>query len=1039
MSVGWKNIRSNQNNNNIYQNSNIQNHTDKFQRNLSAKYQSNNNCNNNPKIQHDTNKISDISSVSYHKNADVASNDVFEEKREVYQMYIDSDDEMETEDTDTLFEPMPALQNILMNHPAFNTKNNTYNKQFKELFIKQTLDTANLTIPVDTIPISVVQPFTATITAVADNGANIQCINYQTALQHKQYLLNERKGFNVRTGNGNVICRTYLPIQITHNNKIIHTKFYVLNKLPYNYLIGRSLIRLLGYSLQRANEEYVHKPETLDADFDMELMDCSNYPLPNQPKIEYDKISIDDTELKEYTIKLLKEYDDVIAKHEMDSGTIPNVEFPIEFKPNVDTTPVTSKEYPVKAEHKKEIIRQLGELEAAGFISRSKSPWRSPIFCVPKKTGDVRIVFDYRKLNSITKKMEFPLPNIEHIMPKFKDKEYITSLDIKGGYWHIPVKKEHRERTAFVFNNTLYEWNFMPFGPTNAPSFFQYTMMNLFKDLEFVIVYLDDISIVSNTKEEHKQHLKMVFDILKKHGIRLRIDKCIFGVQETQFLGFLINKIGIKPTEKYKDKVMNVPEPTTIKELQRFLGLVNYLHRFIPNIHKYEGPLTELLKKNVVFEMTPQRKEAFNKIKEKVQDTSYLVHPDFNKPFHVFSDASIEGIGGMLAQYDNNNKLQPISFCSKLFNKTQQNWHVSEQEIYAVVYLVEKWRHCLIHKQFIVHTDHKNLQELFNRAKNFRAGKLYRWAVRLQDFDFVAKYIAGKENVFADYLSRDGLFKESKSLDIIRADTADIVQSYTTHLISEILCCDNKQHMYLFDVFPYEYKYIPPKYDTDVDSGSESEEDEEYIENTNNYDSAPPIPILEPMSESDDDDDDDYQPPKNANISVPDKPNRFDRRKTRSLTKTEKEKILSNELVPTPSTPFIKGTQTQRKQYQRIIDEIKNINKEILSYKPNITKIDDVTISASITPIFDHYHSNALTEELIAAKQKEDPLIYPIINYLETQNINLLLTLPQYIKNYVLTGRYTFDDGLLLYEYNDKNLIVLPTALRRYIHAPRQK
>ena len=133
-----------------------------------------------------------------------------------------------------------------------------------------------------------------------------------------------------------------------------------------------------------------------------------------------------------------------------------------------------------------------------------------------------------------------------------------------------------------------------------------------------------------------------------------------------------------------------------------------------------------------------------------------MVHPDFDKPFEVYCDASEYGIGCVLAQR-HDDVVKPVQFCSKLFSKTQQNWHISEQEIYSVIYAVEKWRSYLIGKRFRAFTDHQNLEELFNRAKNFKAGKLYRWAVRLQDFDFVAEHIKGKNNVFADYLSRDGL------------------------------------------------------------------------------------------------------------------------------------------------------------------------------------------------------------------------------------------------------------------------------------------
>ena len=136
--------------------------------------------------------------------------------------------------------------------------------------------------------------------------------------------------------------------------------------------------------------------------------------------------------------------------------------------------------------------------------------------------------------------MKCTLPNIPELIGKFKGKQFITSLDMKGGYWHIPIKKEHRERTAFVFDGNLYEWNYLPFDPTNSPAFFQKTMNKIFAPFsDFVVVYLDDISIISDTLEDHIKHLKLVFNHLAAHGIRLRIDKCIFGVSETEYLDLL--------------------------------------------------------------------------------------------------------------------------------------------------------------------------------------------------------------------------------------------------------------------------------------------------------------------------------------------------------------------------------------------------------------------------------------------------------------------------------------------------------------------
>ena len=359
----------------------------------------------------------------------------------------------------------------------------------------------------------------------------------------------------------------------------------------------------------------------------------------------------------------------------------------------------------------------------------------------------------------------------------------ITTLDIKSGYWHIRINEEDKYKLAFLFDGKLYEWNVMPFGPTNAPSYFQYVMNMIFRDLEFVIVYIDDITIISNNFEDHKVHLNIVMDRINNYGIKLRLDKCSFCMSKVQYLGLAVDKYGLQVPQKYKQKLLNVPEPTSRKPLHRFLGMVQFIHKFIPNLYKSTQPLYDKLKKDVPWSWTKEDSERFEKIRKLISDAPFLHHPDINKPYVVICDASHNGMGALLAQYNDNKVLVPIEFGSKCFNNTQLNWHVSEKEIFSIIYFVEKWRPFLIGRRFIVRTDHKNLEKLFNDKLKFKQGKLYRWCVRLQDFDFETQYIPGKENQFCDYLSRDAL----PNVDVITPKNTkgiyinDIYTSYELH------------------------------------------------------------------------------------------------------------------------------------------------------------------------------------------------------------------------------------------------------------------
>ena len=322
------------------------------------------------------------------------------------------------------------------------------------------------------------------------------------------------------------------------------------------------------------------------------------------------------------------------------------------------------------------------------------------------------------------------------------------------GYWHIPIRSSDRAKTAFIFNGNVYEWNVMPLSPTNAPPHFQKVMDDLFSDLDYVMVYMDDITIISESPQQHQQHLQEIFKRLGKYKIKIRPDKCTFAQDCVEYLGFIVDGNGIRIKPKYQDKIQNIPIPKTHNQVRRFVGMIQYLHQFIPNLQQKLKLFHQMMEKQNInkFEWNDELDAAFNDIKRTVMNTELIHHPDPNRPFAVYCDASIDGVGAVLTQV-HGGRPKPVSFCSKLFSKTQRNWHISEQEIYAVIHAVEKWRPYLIGNHFTVYTDHLNLQELFNRAKNFRAGKLYRWAVRLQEFDFTAKYIAGKNNIAADYVS----------------------------------------------------------------------------------------------------------------------------------------------------------------------------------------------------------------------------------------------------------------------------------------------
>ena len=928
----------------------------------------------------------------------------------------------------------------------------------------ETINTTNISPGIDYIPLTTITPISTKIYAAADTGANIDAISGVTASRHiyRSFVKKTPRAFKVRTGSGMINCNEYLPMRIRQDGQTHFLKLYVIWDLPYDYIIGRPTQRQLGWYLKgpRSEQQYYHPREMLDCVEDDEKIDrTSFYPTKadvHDAKLDLPNIKISDRDdsLKTFIQQQLHKHHSVVAKHEYDIGKIPDAEFEIDFKRGVDTTPIQCNEYPHNRIHVAEIERQLAYLLQIGFISKSKSSWRFPTFIVPKKNGEARIVFDYRLLNQITKTMSYPLPDIQRLIDNFKGNEFISTIDIKSGYWHIPIKTEDRSKTAFVFNGKLYEWNVMPFGPTNAPPYFQHTMDRVFADMDYVMVYMDDITIVSQTAEQHKIHLKNVFKRLQKYKIKIRPDKCKFAAESVEFLGYEVDGTGSNITTKYKDKIWNIPTPTSKPQLRRFVGMIQFVQRFIPSLQLRLAPFHEMNKKNVQFHWNDELQSRFDECKRLVKNATILHHPDMNLPFEVFCDASVEGMGAVLVQRQHGKRVV-IQYCSKKFSNTQQNWHVSEQEIYAVIHAVEKWRQYLIAQHFRIYTDHKNLQELFNRAKNFRAGKLYRWAVRLQDFEFTARYIKAHKNYLADYLSRDALYRDDIELPskhtTKKPNTHNILTLYTKHVASTIIHYQSIHHI------PTPTTPAPSSQSSITTQISNST-----FSSTNSMCPDPittpsiyiigKTPIIAPITAEENDVigmSDDEMPEPNE---TPDPP------------------LISSEQEPSPSTSVdsitvqiphkyntrqaarirrdVQHHQNLNRKMLMDVDEssdyfdpntahstslttVQQQNKNIINAKDNQPTYNHSLLSSTHSPICTGYDITHISNKTIKAKQLEDPQLFPIIQYLKHHNKYLLEDLPEYLYNLVLKGRYYLSNSnILMYRFrDDRGKVVIPKTL----------
>ena len=333
------------------------------------------------------------------------------------------------------------------------------------------------------------------------------------------------------------------------------------------------------------------------------------------------------------------------------------------------------------------------------------------------------------------------------------------------------VHPKDTHKTAFVTQYDHYEWLVMPFGFRNSPATFQRIIYNLLQKhnlTPFTKNYLDDILIYSKNPTDHLKHLESVFKAFKDENVKLKLSKCQFLKEKVTYLGYDLEKNKITPLHDNTNSIKNFPRPNNVKNIQQFLGKVNFYHKFIPNAPKILAPLYQLLKKDQPFIWSENCELAFNQIKNLL--TSQPVLSIFNpeKECFLYTDASKVGIGAVLKQNQADGELHPVGFFSKKLLDYQLNYSVTELECLAIIEAIEYWHHYLYGKKFTVVTDHQALKWLKNMKKP--NSRLFNWSYRLSIYDFDIKYIPGKDNVEADCLSRNPFHSNTVKINLLNLE-----------------------------------------------------------------------------------------------------------------------------------------------------------------------------------------------------------------------------------------------------------------------------
>ena len=422
--------------------------------------------------------------------------------------------------------------------------------------------------------------------------------------------------------------------------------------------------------------------------------------------------------------------------------------------------PIFQRARPVPIRLKEAVSAELKNLVKSGKITKIySSEWATPTVNVVKTNNDIRICGDFSgTVNKFLEPVKAPLVSIDEVISQVGGAKFFSKIDLSQAFLQLPLDESSKKFTTINTHEGLFHFNFMCFGLRSSPGIFQSFMLKLLNGIENVIIYQDDLLILTETIEQHEEILNKVLSTLKEGGIKINVKKSEFFIESVQYLGHVFSKNGVKPSPRKVEAILKAPSPTNIKQVQSWVGLCNFFSKFIPKFADVMNPFYVLLKKGANFVWGKSQQDSFEKIKIIfAKDTMLQIYnPKYETVLEC--DGSGYGIGAVLLQRKSpDHPYKAVEYVSRSLNNAEKQYSNIERECLSVVFGVEKFKKYLLGSTFSILNDQKPLKKLLNNNSGVPStcsARIQRWYLKLSQFTYNFMYSKGKDNVTSDFLSR---------------------------------------------------------------------------------------------------------------------------------------------------------------------------------------------------------------------------------------------------------------------------------------------